>query len=167
MKKLLLTASLILLFVSASIAQTANYQIYSESKGFLGLAGRKVIMLNKDTGDSWLYYNNKWIPIPRVEEEEVSQKPEEINVRAIMEEENKIKANQEQELGTLKTKQEEELKVIKAKQEAELKALMAKQAVKTIKIYRPRVSVTRKKLAPPPNSAGEDEGNTPPDWLKD
>lgn len=98
-----------------------------------------------------------------------------------MEEENKIKANQEQELGTLKTKQEEELKVIKAKQEAELKALMAKQeeevkakpAVKTItqtkerRIYRPRVTVARKKPVPPPNSAGEDEGNTPPDWLKD
>ena len=181
MKKLLLAASLTLLLVSVSIAQTANYQIYSESKGFLGLGGRKVIMLNKDTGDSWLYYNNKWIPIPRVEEEEVSQKSEEINVRAIMEEENKIKANQEQEINTLKAKQEDELKAIKAKQEAELKALMAKQeeevkakpAVKTItqtkerRIYRPRVSVTRKKLAPPPNSAGEDEGNTPPDWLKD
>jgi len=181
MKKLLLTATLILLLVSVSMAQTANYQIYSESKGFLGLAGRKVIMLNKDTGDSWLYYNNKWIPIPRVEEEELSQKSEEINVRAIMEEENKIKASQEQELNTLKAKQDDELKAIKAKQEAELKALTAKQeeevkskpAVKAItqikeqRIYRPRVAVTRKKPSPPPDSAGEDEGNTPPDWLKD
>jgi hypothetical protein len=65
MKRTVFASVLLLLLAAVALAEGSNYQIYSESKGLLGLGGRRVIMLDKSTGDTWLYSGDKWVPIAK------------------------------------------------------------------------------------------------------
>ena len=119
MKKLVFASCLLLLFAVASLAEGANYQIYSESKGFLGLGGHRVIMLDKSTGDTWLYSGDKWVPIAK----EVS---DEAKVQAKAAADDLARAQLATELAALKDKQAQDISSLKAKHEEELAALRSK-----------------------------------------
>ena len=168
MKKSIFAALLLLFFVSALLAEGPTYQIYSEGKGFLGMGGKKTIMLDKETGASWMYQDGKWVAIPRVEDE-LTAKARELEEQA----------KQEDEISKLKAKQEEELNQLKAKQEAEINAILAKQGTESKtqvksetsavpnanwrKAYKPRTVAAAKPKAAP---AGESE-ESPPAWLNE
>jgi len=100
MKRMVFAALLLLLLASVSLADSPKYQIFSEDKGFWGLGGRRIIMLDKTTGDSWLFTDNKWVPILKaVPEAKVA--------------EDETKAKFEAELAALKDKQSEAPKILK------------------------------------------------------
>lgn len=159
MKRAVFAACLLLVFVSLAIAEGSKYEIYSEGRGFLGLAGKRTIMLDRETGDSWVYQDGGWVAIPKVEAQLKGEEE---------------KARIEEELATLKTQQDEEIKAIKAKQEAEMKALMSKPEPNVVELktetVRPRANwrrvykpkVTAKAKAPEEKS---EEG--PPSWLNE
>lgn len=162
MKKIVFAACLLLLLVSLAIAENPKYEIYSESKGFLGLGGKKTMMLDKETGDSWVFQDGRWVAIPKVE---AQLKAEEEKAKLV------------DEISSLKAKQEEEIKAIKAKQDAEIKALESKQGTQVVELktetvqpktnwrrsYKPKVAAKAKE-APAVKSEGE-EG--PPSWLNE
>jgi hypothetical protein len=164
MKKLVLSACLLLLFTSLVIAEGVKYQIYTERTGFLGMGAKKTMMLDKETGNSWAYEDGKWVAIPRAEDQ----------LRAEQE-----KSLLEQEIAAIKAKQAEEIQTLKARQDAELKALEAKKespkvielSTQTIhpksnwrKAARTKPTVVAKEKAPADETTGE-EG--PPAWLND
>lgn len=159
MKKVIFAACLLLLFVSLVIAEGSKYEIYSEGRGFLGIGGKKTIMLDRETGDSWTYQDGKWVAIPKLE---VQLKGEE------------EKAKLEEELATLKTQQDEEIKTMKAKQEAEIKALMSKQELNVVELktetVKPKSNWRRgykpKAAAKAPQVKSESEEG-PPSWLNE
>jgi PIN domain nuclease of toxin-antitoxin system len=116
MKKAAVCLILMVLVASVSLALSDKYQIYSEKKGWFGLGGRTVMLLDKETGESWLYSDNKWVNIPKVSAE----------VAALPEAEEDLSAQKEQEKAE-RTKLEEAINALKAKQEADIKALQEKQ----------------------------------------
>src|SRR3989338_6039433 len=121
MKRMVFAALLLLLLASVSLADSPKYQIFSEDKGFWGLGGRRIIMLDKTTGDSWLFTDNKWVPI----------------LKAVPE------AKVAAELAALKDKQSEEIKALKDKQVLELGVLRSKLEVRNATAPRQAVIRTR------------------------
>jgi hypothetical protein len=133
MKRVVLASVLLLLLAAVSLAEGSNYQIYSESRGFLGMSGRKVIMLDKTTGDSWIYVDDKWKPIVKEATAEAVSSADVINAKL------------EAEIQALKEKQAEDIQVLKEKQEQELAALKAKlETVKPVNAVKPAEPVMRK-----------------------
>jgi len=163
MKRMVFAALLLLLLASVSLADSPKYQIFSEDKGFWGLGGRRIIMLDKTTGDSWLFTDNKWVPILKaVPEAKVA--------------EDETKAKFEAELAALKDKQSEEIKALKDKQVLELGVLRSKLEVRNATAPRQAVIRTRpvyakKKTASAAKPAqAENEGSeteAPPAWLNE
>lgn len=165
MKRLVFAAALLLLFVAASLAQTDKYRIITEKKGPLGIGGKTVMMLDRETGDTWLYQDNKWVLIPKVEEEVV-----------IKEDASTVKAKMEEELNSIRAKQDEELNALKAKYDVKIKSLDEEKVVtkstpvrQTYRKMKPRRRLLVKKAAPRPVSQKVEEGGEdgPPAWLSD
>ena len=122
MKRVVFASVLLLLLAAASLAEGSNYQIYSEGKGFMGWGGRRVIMLDKTTGDSWLYVDNKWKLIAKEATAEVTASADEISAKKAEEANAKLEA----EIASLKEKHLAEIKALTDKQEQELTALRSK-----------------------------------------
>lgn len=167
MKKMVFAASLLLLMAAASFAQSDKYQIITEKKGPLGLGGKTVMMLDKETGDTWLYQDDKWVLIPKVEEV-AAPKEDASSVRDKMNDElNAIKAKQEEELNALKAKYETQINSL-SEQKAEINTVPVKQNYRAMK---PRHHVLAKKPATAaPASENTDQGSgdeAPPAWLND
>lgn len=165
MKKIVFAASFILLLAAVSIAQSDKFQIITEKKGPFGIGGKTVMMLDKETGDTWIYQDNKWVLIPKIEEE-VAAKEDAAAVKAKMEEEiNALKAKQEEDITALKAKYDSVIKV-SAERKSPEKSTAAKQTYRRIK---PRVRHMVRKAAPAPVSqkaeGGSEEG--PPPWLSE
>jgi hypothetical protein len=175
MKKAIL--SVLLLFAVASVAfgLSAKYQIFSEKKGWFGLGGRTIILLDKESGDSWNYTGSKWVAIPKVTEEVTAALPvtDEVSVK---ESENDKKARVESEVNSLKAKQEADLKTLQAKQAEEIKSLIDKMSdqsntpvvqekkaviIRPIRAARAKANVARP--ADASKASGDEEG--PPAWL--
>ncbi|MCU0641567.1 MAG: hypothetical protein MUC35_05710 [Candidatus Margulisbacteria bacterium] len=164
MKKIVLAACLLLLIASLSIAEGIKYQIISERTGFLGMGAKRTLMLDKETGNSWVFDEGKWVPIPRAEDQ----------LRAEQE-----KVRFEAEINDLRAKQAAEIDQLKAKQEAELKILQAKnEEPKVLEVssqtMRSRTSLrkpTRAKTVVTAKAKTVDEAETgeegPPAWLTD
>ncbi|MDD5594149.1 MAG: hypothetical protein PHG97_05375 [Candidatus Margulisbacteria bacterium] len=162
MKRMVLASFLLLLFAAALLAEGPKYQIYSENRGILGFGGRRVIMLDKETGDSWLYVENKWKPI--VKEMTAEGKASQDELRAKMEAEIiALKEKQAVEIQALKDKQEQELGVLRAKLDAG-KAAPALTAHKTRPVYAKKKAAEVK-----PTSEKEEDSGTeaPPAWLSE
>jgi hypothetical protein len=161
MKKVILASFLLLLVASLAVAEGIKYQIYTERTGFLGL-GKRTIMLDKETGNSWVYEEAKWVPIPRAEDQ----------MRAEQE-----KTALEQEIALIKAKQADEIQRLKVKQDAEIKALEAKkEGPKEIELrteaVRPRANwrkavKTRTVTAKAKPAAEEEMEDGPPAWLNE
>ena len=164
MKKVVLTACLLLLFTALVIAEGVKYQIYTERTGFLGLGAKRTMMLDKETGNSWVYDEGKWVAIPRAEDQ----------LKAEQE-----KSQLEQEIAAIKAKQAEEILQLKARQDTEIKMLEAKKAEpKVIELktetIRPRSnwrkagkSTTVTAKAKPANESAGDSEEGPPAWLSE
>lgn len=171
MKKISVAVLFLLLIVSASLAIQDKYQIFSEKKGWLGLSGTQIILLDKESGESWLYDNGKWQLIAKVSEELAAKKAAA-----------SVKAKLEEQINQLKAKQAEEIKSLKVKQEAELKAAVAKlgdQEQQSLKRFRAvaeqsqqvtkvkaEVPNDKKVTAAPPIEEEETGEDSQPDWLK-
>ena len=159
MKKVVLGFLLMFFIVSVSAAASGKYQIYSERKGFLGLAGKRVILLDTDTGDTWLYNNDRWEPVLKAAE--------------VPPPESEVKAQIEDEMSQLKARQEEETKALKLRQAEEIKSLMEKKEIKVKTEVQPvrryyRAARVAKKKSPPSTIAKESESEeAPPSWLSD
>jgi hypothetical protein len=156
-------AVLLLLFVSASLAEDSKYQLYSESKGLLG--GRRVIMLDKTTGDSWLYTDNKWVPILKTVAE-VKSADDDAKAK-LAAELAALNDKQSQEIKTLKDKQETELGVLREKLEAKKapEARASQPAVKARPIYAKKKTTSAAKSAQAENEGSDTEA--PPAWLNE
>ncbi|MFA5114174.1 MAG: hypothetical protein WC529_07770 [Candidatus Margulisiibacteriota bacterium] len=165
MKKVVLAACLLLLFTSLVVAEGVKYQIYTERTGFLGMGAKRTIMLDKESGNSWVYEEGKWVAIPRAEDQ----------LRAEQE-----KVQFEEEISSLKNKQAEEIQQLKAKQDAEVKALLAKkEEPKVIEVraqtIRPKTNWRRAaksktvtaKAKPVVESSDAEGEEGPPSWLSE
>jgi hypothetical protein len=170
MKKIVWASVLLLLLAAVSFAEGSNYQIYSEGKGFLGWGGRRVIMLDKATGDSWLYVDDKWKPIVKEATAEGTSSVDEIRAKL----EAEIAALKEKHLAEIKTltdKQEQELATLKTMPNAD-KPSAEKAAEPAARKARP-VSAKKKVEAAPANAKKtEDNGDNgaseaPPAWLNE
>lgn len=156
MKKVLFFAAFLFLIAAAALADNPKYQIYSESKGVWGLGGRRVIMLDKITGDSWQFIDNKWVPIEKVAA--TGQLDEDIKTRLTA------------EIEALKDKQAQEIKTLKIRQAEELVQLRTKKpmAVALQASHKTQPSYAKKKAAKP---AAEEDNNSgteaPPTWLNE
>ena len=190
MKKAIVLVLAASVLVLAAWAYSDKYQIMSEKKGFLGWGGRTVLLLDKESGETWYYSNNKWVSIPKVSEEvAVSNQFGTERVQTTEAVDKKAKA--EEELGTLKAKWDAETKALQAKQAEDMKNFLSgigsevnKPATEVSKpvteVSKPATEestmVTRniikkkyvssnppqmKKVAPPK----EEEG--PPEWLQE
>jgi hypothetical protein len=165
MKKVVLASVLLLLLAAVSIAEGSNYQIYSEGRGFLGLSGRKVIMLDKGTGDSWIYVDDKWKPIVK---EATAEAPSSADI---------INAKLEAEITALKEKQSEDIKALKDKQEQELANLKTKldanrpAVTKAVEpaVRKSKPLVARKKVEAASTTKSEENSGdeAPPAWLNE
>jgi hypothetical protein len=163
MKKVVLSACLLLLFTSLVIAEGVKYQIYTERTGFLGMGAKRTIMLDKENGNSWVYEEGKWVAIPRAEDQ----------LRAEQE-----KSQLEQEIAQIKAKQAEEVQSLKDKQDAEIKELVSKKdtprvvEMKSERIIRPRTN-WRKAIKPKPTVVAKEKEQVEegeegaPAWLND
>lgn len=167
MRRVVLASVLLLLLAAVSIAEGSNYQIYSEGRGFLGLGGRKVIMLDKGTGDSWIYVNDKWKPIIKEATAETASVDE-------------VNAKLEAEITALKEKQAEDIKALKDKQEQELANLtaklpagnpsVAKAAVEPPAVHKTKSLAARKKVEAAKAAKSEEDNSgdeAPPAWLNE
>jgi len=156
--------------------EAANrYQIFSEKKGWLGLGGKTVIMLDRESGDSWELVGGKWITLPKVELEEKPSAAELKQLEQLQEFAAQLEA--------ISAQQARELADLKAKQEAQLKTLAeGRKALETIKTPAPARaqsvpptrtlirSTHRSKVASKSEPVTEyvetvEEG--PPGWLRD
>jgi hypothetical protein len=168
MKKIVFAACLLLLCAVASLAEGSNYQIYSESKGLLGLGGRRVLMLDKSTGDTWLYTSDKWVPIAKEASVEAKASADDL-ARAqlaaqLTTELAALKDKQALDINNLKTKHEEELASLRSKLDANNKPVVeAKPAAR--RVAKPRSVVETKKAAPVANEETASGDEAPPAWL--
>jgi len=166
MKKVIVGAVLLLVLAPLALAEnTIKYQILSERKGFLGLSGKTTIMLDRETGDSWVLEEGKWVAVPRVENEKVV---EEVS-----------KARIAEAVKVLQDKQAQEINDLKAKQEMDIKALLEKQITPAKPVATAdRPATTRwkrlgaaRKIVKPERTTAADTGNQgeegPPAWLTD
>ena len=161
MKRLVFASLLLLLLAAVSVAEGANYQIYSEGKGFMGMGGRRVIMLDKATGDSWIFVDEKWKPIIK----EVTAEASSADV---------INAKLEAEITAIKEKQADDFKALQAKHEQELADMQTKlnAGKPAARVQQPvvRNKVTKPVLAKKKTEAKPEEENNqgdeaPPAWL--
>jgi len=174
MKKVVFAALVLLLIVSASFAQIDRYQIVSEKKGLLGMGAKMIIMLDKETGDSWVYNNDKWQALPKIMPEDVEAK---------MTAEREAKEKLASDLQALKAKQTAEIQDLNKKHEAEIQDLSEKLAGKniessrtvarpnsglkrTVKRTAPRVAAAGKKAASSSDNQVNEEAETPA-WLSE
>ena len=125
MKKSFFIVLLVFIAAATAMAQVKKYDILEQKKGPFGLGGKDVIMIDNETGKTWILSDNKWKVLPQVEEV-AGEKPQ-IDEKAKAEQEAAAKAKLEEELSALKAKQDAELNAFKAKQDAELKSLQVKQ----------------------------------------
>ncbi len=165
MKRLVFASVLLLLLAAVSIAEGANYQIYSEGKGFMGMGGRRVIMLDKTTGDSWIFVEDKWKPIIK----EVTAEASSADV---------VNAKLEAEIGAIKEKQAEDFKALQAKHEQELADMQAKlnagkpaarvqpQLVVRSKVTKPVLAKKKAEVKPEEDNSNQGD-EAPPAWLTD
>ncbi|MBN3033302.1 MAG: hypothetical protein JW873_04330 [Candidatus Saganbacteria bacterium] len=166
MKKFVFASLLLLLCAFASLAEGSNYQIYSEGKGFLGLGGRKVIMLDKSTGDTWLYTSDKWVPIVREASAEAKASADELARAQLAAELAALKDKQAQDISALQTKHEEELGALRAKLEADKQSASAARPARRAAVKaRPLTAGKKAAAAEKEESASGDEA--PPAWLTD
>jgi len=178
MKKVILVLLAIFVLASVSLALSDKYQIFSEKKGWFGLGGRTIMMLDRESGDCWRYTGEKWVAIPKVTEE-VTVKAVAVEENVVKESEADKKARIEAEVNALKVKQEADLKAMQAKQLDEVNSLVDKLSVekknsaveenkpeiaRPIRPNRPKAAAVVKK---PAESNSEDENNSPPSWLTD
>lgn len=165
MKRVVCASVLLLLLAAVSIAEGANYQIYSEGRSFLGFGNRKVIMLDKTTGDSWIFVADKWKPI--IKEVTAEASPADV-----------INAKLEAEITAIREKQAEDFKALQAKHEQELADMKARlDANKPAAQAAPQQPVVRKAAKPvlakkkiaTTSDKAEETGNqgdeAPPAWL--
>ena len=177
MKKVILVLLAIFVLASVSLALSDKYQIFSEKKGWFGLGGRTIMLLDRESGDCWRYTGEKWVAIPKVTEE-VTAKAEAAPEEMARESEADKRARIEAEVNALKVKQEADLKAIQAKQMEEVNSLVNKlslekkavveenkaEIARPIRPSRPKAAAVVKK---PAESNPEDENNSPPSWLTD
>ncbi len=179
MKKMILILLSVCVLASVSLALNDKYQIFSERKGWLGMGGRTIIMLDRETGDSWRYTEEKWVAIPKVTDEAAAN--EVVAAESVIKESDADKhARIEAEVNALKVKQEADIKALQAKQMEDVNSLVKKLNAKEtpaqeaspssiarpIRQSRPRAAAVVKKPAEQDDSnAGGD--NLPPAWLTD
>lgn len=159
MKKSIVVVCLLLVFASLALAENANkFQIYTERTGFMGISGKRTIMLDKETGDSWVLQEGQWVAVPKVEPQLKAEEE---------------KARMEERIAVLKAKQEEEINALKAKQDAELKAVVEKKKetaqvvevrTKIIRPLKPKVAATKAKPVATEDNQGDE---APPAWLSE
>jgi hypothetical protein len=169
MKKLVLASVLLLLLAAVSIAEGSNYQIYSENRGFLGMGGRKVIMLDKTTGDSWIYVDDKWKPIVKEATAEAVSSADVVNAK-LAAEMTALKEKQAEDIKVLKDKQEQELASLNAKLEASKPAartVAAPAAHQTKPVVAKKKSETRSSAKPEDDSDTNGVNEAPPAWLNE
>jgi len=179
MKKIAFVLLVSVCLVSVAMALSDKYQIFSEKKGMFGWGGRTILLLDRETGDTWRYSTDKWVAIPKVTEE-VSVKTIVMEPTTDQAAELDRRAKLEAELDSLKAKQESDLKSFQVKQAEEIKALInnasGSEPVKTeIKperraaIARPIRSQRPKAVssAPRPSKSEENNEEGPPSWLTD
>jgi len=167
MKRLAFASVLLLMLAAVSVAEGSNYQIYSEGHSFLGFGNRKVIMLDKSTGDSWIFESDKWKPIVKEATAEAAA-PDVVNAKL------------EAEITALKEKQADDLKALQAKHEQELTEMQTKlnagkPAAKTVQqqpvVRKTAKPVLAKKKAEATGAKEEDTQNqgdeAPPAWLNE
>jgi hypothetical protein len=180
MKRTVSLLLLVLLVTTATWAISDKYQIFSERKGWLGLGGKTIIMLDRENGDSWRLEDNKWVEMPRITQEAL-QAEQVTPPKPSPEDEAIRKAKIESVMNELKSKQDAEMKAFQEKQTEEMKSLADKlnnpdklnnnpapvaekenKPVIQTAIRRTRV-VAAKKEAPVSKDKGNEEG--PPAWL--
>ena len=164
-------------FASLVFAYSDKYQIYSEKKGLFGWGGKITILLDRETGDSWIYSGNKWVAIPKVSEEvEAKAEPSEDQAQEasrIEDELNALKAKQAEEFDQLKARQEAEFNALKAKQESELKTTVNPEQNKNTSSSGKTYYNSRRGVKPQPKPIVEkkaaptepDDASSAPAWL--
>ncbi len=159
MKKIIFAFLLVLFIVSCSHASPDRYKIFPDKKGIFGW-GSSYIMLDTETGQSWLFSDKRWNPIPKMDEV-ITGKPDP----------DELLAKQEEEIKNLKIKQAEQIKALMASQEAEISDLRGRTqpaSRSNAKKYSNRVlkrkSVVVKETSSQPDD-DEDTGDLPPGWV--
>jgi len=179
MKKIALVLLVSVCLVSVAMALSDKYQIFSERKGLFGWGGRTILLLDRETGDTWRYATDKWVAIPKVSEE-ASDKTIVMEPTTNQAAELDRRAKLEAELDSLKAKQESDLKAFQVKQAEEIKSLInnasGSEPVKTemkkerrVAIARPIRAAKPKSVSSIPKPAKTEENNEegPPSWLTD
>jgi hypothetical protein len=173
MKKLMIVL-ILAATVSASFALSNKYQIFSERKGWFGLGGKTIIMLDRESGDSWRYESDKWVVIPKITIE--ASALETAAASTTLEDEATKRAKIEAELTLLRAKQEADIKTLQARQAEEMKMLVnnlssSKKEVSDVRPAlgalkkRPKAAAPVKAQAEPARDDGVEEG--PPAWLSE
>jgi len=171
MKKVVIGVALLLFFAplvlaaeNSSNVNPNKYQIISERKGLFGLGGKTTMMLDRESGDSWVLEEGKWVAVPRVENEKAAEEDS--------------KAQLAEQIKSLQDKYEQEINSLKAKQAEELKSLVTKQSApaKVETGTRPATNHwkrfgTAKKVVKPERTTAADTSNQgeegPPAWLNE
>ena len=66
MRKIWILLMLVGLLAQLSLAESSKYIIFTCEGDQPGAASKKVIMLNRSTGDSWVFVNGTWQPVPLI-----------------------------------------------------------------------------------------------------
>jgi hypothetical protein len=163
MKKVIIGAVLLLVLAPLALAENPNkYQIFSERKGWFGLSGKTTLMLDKETGDSWVLEEGKWIAVPKVNNEKLA---EEASKAQLAEQIRDLQDRYEQEINALKAKQAEEIKALMTKQNAPKD--LSKAEVRPAANHWKRFNA-RKVVRPEKTTASDAQGEEgPPAWLSE
>lgn len=175
MRKYICGALFLVCLMLTGVEAVNRYQIFSEKKGWLGLGGKTVIMLDRESGNSWELVGGKWVALPKVEVEEKPSAAELKQLEKLQEfaaQLEAISAQQARDLAELKTKQEAQLKALaegkRALETMKQPALVKNQAVaptRTLIRSTARTKVANKTEPVTEHVETVDEG--PPGWLQD
>ncbi len=165
MKRIAFCLLLLFVFASASFALDGRYKIFAERTGWFGLGHKTVIMLDGKTGRSWSLTDNKWQPIPKVDEVSVSGDTSD--------ESSMLNAQLQKEIVALEQKQTEDIKALKDKQEENYRSFMSKWGAQKPSVRHISRTYSRRRPSAAPavennsDSQTEENGNdsSVPSWF--
>ena len=164
MKRSILAAFLsLIVLTTVSLAEVGRYTIFNGAVGGFGLTARKVpVLLDTETGETWRYENNKWLPIPVIgPEKTLTQAIEEFLAKGEGEEE--LLASEEAAEKKAEAKKEIKIDTAKKKAPAPIKKVAKKPPTyRKATAYRSS-SVKKKNYSAAPKV--KEPVNEPPEWL--
>lgn len=165
---LLLAIAIIYIAVTFVLIKPARYVIYNQPSQLIS-GESSMMLLDSVNGKTWLLVDEIWRPVNKVGEEKIISGPDPMLEKAVMADEvEKLKKDQEREIGQLKSQYEERYNILLQKIDAKphQAARSGSHPKQKIRHYYPKRTL---KSSQPDNSSEEqapDDG-MPPGWVND